>query len=413
MEPSGHIEPQLWMTRTETRAVMAALAAGGRPARFVGGCVRDALLGRTVSDVDIATQEPPERVIELLESAGLKALPTGIEHGTITAIAGRIPHEVTTLRHDRATDGRHATVAFTDDWAADAARRDFTFNALYADDDGTLYDPVGGVTDARAGCVRFVGDARTRITEDVLRLLRYFRFFAHYGRTVPDEAALAACREMAPKLSSLSVERIWSELRRLMMAPDPAATLDLMAEQGVLQHVLPEASSRRRLAALSRLETRHEIRPNMIRRLAAAIDVDEPGATALSIRLRMARAEARRLALLTVPAVRPNVWGGDGENRLALYRLGGEAYRDLALIEAAGAGLEEGPASAALEHILSLPVRAPVPAFPLAGRDIRESGVEEGPHIGALLDDIEAWWIEGGFVADRAACLDRLRDLSG
>jgi poly(A) polymerase len=164
LEPSGHIDPQVWMTRPETRAVMAALAAGGRPARFVGGCVRDALLGRPVSDVDIATEEPPERVVELLESAGLKALPTGIAHGTVTAIAGRIPHEVTTLRHDIVSDGRHATVAFTDDWAADAARRDFTFNALYADDDGTLYDPVGGVVDARAGRVRFVGDARTRIS---------------------------------------------------------------------------------------------------------------------------------------------------------------------------------------------------------------------------------------------------------
>lgn len=410
MEPSGHIDPQVWMTRPETRAVMAALAAGGRPARFVGGCVRDALLGRPVSDVDIATEEPPERVVELLESAGLKALPTGIEHGTITAIAGRIPHEVTTLRHDIVSDGRHATVAFTDDWAADAARRDFTFNALYADDDGTLYDPVGGVVDARAGRVRFVGDARTRITEDVLRLLRYFRFYAHYGRTGPDAEALAACREMAPKLSTLSVERVWSELRRLMMAPDPAATLDLMAEAGVLLHVLPEASSRSRLAALTRLEARHDIPPNTIRRLAAAIEIDVAGAKALTIRLRMATAEARRLALLTAPAVRPDVRGGDGENRLALYRLGDEAYRDLALIGAAGEGFEDG---AALEGILSLPVRAPVPAFPLAGRDIRDSGIEEGPRIGVLLDEIEAWWIDGGFVADRAACLDRLRDLPG
>jgi poly(A) polymerase len=215
---------------------------------------------------------------------------------------------------------------------------------------------------------------------------------------------------MAPKLSTLSVERVWSELRRLMMAPDPAATLDLMAEAGVLLHVLPEASSRSRLAALTRLEARHDIPPNTIRRLAAAIEIDVAGAKALTIRLRMATAEARRLALLTAPAVRPDVRGGDGENRLALYRLGDEAYRDLALIGAAGEGFEDG---AALEGILSLPVRAPVPAFPLAGRDIRDSGIEEGPRIGVLLDEIEAWWIDGGFVADRAACLDRLRDLPG
>jgi len=413
LEPSGHIDPQVWMTRLETRAVMEALSAGGRPARFVGGCVRDALLGRAVSDVDIATQEPPERVIELLETAGLKALPTGITHGTITAIAGRVPYEVTTLRHDMATDGRHATVAFTDDWEADAARRDFTFNALYADDDGTLYDPVGGVADARAGRVRFVGDARTRITEDVLRLLRYFRFYAHYGRTGPDAEALVACREMAPKLSTLSVERVWKELRRLLMAPDPAVTLILMAEEGVLQHLLPETSSHSRLAALTRLEARHDIAPNAIRRLAAAIEVDATGAKALTIRLCMAAAAARQLVLLAAPTVRPDVRGGDGENRVALYRLGDEPYRDLALIEASGAGLEDGPASAALENILSLPVRAPVPAFPLAGRDIRDSGIEEGPRIGALLDEIEAWWIDGEFAADHAACLDRLRVLSG
>ncbi len=410
MEPTGHIEPQVWMTRVETRDVMSALAAGGRPARFVGGCVRDALLGRGVADVDIATEEAPDRVLELLQAAGLRGLPTGIEHGTITAISGGVAHEVTTLRRDSETDGRHATVAFTDDWEADAARRDFTFNALYADADGTLYDPVGGLADARAGRVRFVGDARMRIAEDVLRLLRYFRFYAHYGRSGPDEQALAACREMAPRLSSLSAERVWSELRRLLMAADPAATLDLMAKAGVLPHVLPEATSRRRLGALTRLEARRDIQPDAIRRLAAALEVDEEGARSLSIRMRMATAEARRLMALAAPVLRPDLRAGDAANRVVLYRLGEETWRDLALIGAAGDGDPDG---GDWEPVLSLPGRAPVPIFPLTGGDIREAGIDQGPRVGALLDEIESWWIDGGFAADRAACLDRLKTLIG
>lgn len=400
------------MTRPETRAVMEALAAGGKPARFVGGCVRDALLERGVADVDIATEEPPESVVALLEAGGVRALPTGIEHGTITAISGGIPHEVTTLRHDVETHGRHATVAFTDDWAADAARRDFTFNALYADADGTLYDPVGGVADLTAGHIRFVGDARTRIEEDVLRLLRFFRFYAWYGRTEPDKDALAACRALAPRIATLSVERVWSELRRLLLAPDPAHVLELMADHDVLAHVLPEAVLRDRLAALTQLEARRHVAPDAIRRLAATMEPDSAAARALAIRLRMAAIDARRLETLAAPSVRPKGEADDAANRVALYRLGEAAYGDLALIGAAGdisgGASEDAAGEAGWEAVLSLPARAPVPSFPLAGRDIRAAGIDEGPRIGALLEDIESWWIEGGFVADRAQCLGRL-----
>ena len=424
LEPAGRLEAQAWMTRPETRAVMAALAAGGRPARFVGGCVRDALLERGVADVDIATEEPPENVVTLLEAGGLRALPTGIEHGTITAISGGIPHEVTTLRHDVETHGRHATVAFTDDWAADAARRDFTLNALYADADGTLYDPVGGMADLTAGRIRFVGDARTRIEEDVLRLLRYFRFYAWYGRTAPDDEALTACRVMAPRIATLSVERVWSELRRLMLAPDPAHVLELMADHDVLAYVLPEAVLRDRLAALTRLEARRHVTPDPIRRLAAAMESDNAVARALAIRLRMATVDASRLETLAAPSVRPRGEAGDTVNRVALYRLGEAVYGDLALIGAAGdvsgaAGSGEAGSGAAgsgeaksgeagWDAVLSLAARAPVPSFPLAGRDIRAAGIEEGPRIGGLLEDIESWWIDGGFAADRAQCLERL-----
>lgn len=416
MEPAGHLEAQAWMTRPETRAVMEALAAGGKPARFVGGCVRDALLGRGVADVDIATEEPPECVVDLLEAGGIRALPTGIEHGTITAISGGIPHEVTTLRHDVETHGRHATVAFTDDWAADAARRDFTLNALYADADGTLYDPVGGIADLTAGRIRFVGDARTRIEEDVLRLLRYFRFYAWYSQTAPDREALAACGALAPRIATLSVERVWSELRRLLLAPDPARVLDLMADHHVLEYVLPEAALRDRLAALTRLEAKRHVTPDAIRRLAAAMESDAAGARALAIRLRMATVDARRLETLVAPSVRPRGGADDTANRVALYRLGEDAYGDLTLIGAAGDAVGEAAGEVGSEKdiwdaVLSLPARAPVPSFPLAGRDIRAAGIDEGPRIGALLEDIESWWIDGGFAADRAQCLERLNAL--
>ena len=218
---SERIAPQAWMTAPETRAVVAALSAAGAEVRFVGGCVRDALAGRRVKDVDLATTDRPERVIELLQAAGLKAVPTGLDHGTVTAIAGHRPFEITTLREDVETDGRRARVAFTDDWQADAARRDLTFNAMSCSPEGDLFDPFGGRADLAAGRGRFVGDPRARIQEDYLRLLRFFRFQAHYGRVPPEPATLAVLRDLAPQLASLSGERLRSELLRLLEAPDP------------------------------------------------------------------------------------------------------------------------------------------------------------------------------------------------
>src|SRR5215510_13136350 len=230
MQSSDRLDPQPWMIAAETVAVMAALSSAGGEARFVGGCVRDALLGRPVTDVDIATHEPPERVMNLLSRAGIKAVPTGIKHGTVTAVIGRKHFEITTLRRDVETYGRHARVEYTNDWAADAARRDFTMNALFCSLDGTIYDPFGGLADLREHRVRFVGDAEARIREDVLRLLRFFRFYAHYGAPPPDAAALAACRALAPLLPTLSGERVCGETLKLLLAPEPASVFATMRD---------------------------------------------------------------------------------------------------------------------------------------------------------------------------------------
>src|SRR5665213_1315156 len=248
LPPMSDIEPHAvpitslpWMSEAATRAVMAALGDGN--ARFVGGCVRDALLGRPVLDIDIATKLPPDEVTRRLEAAGIRAVPTGLAHGTVTAVLKPRHFEITTLRRDVETFGRHARVAFTDDWAEDAGRRDFTMNALYLGADGAVFDPIGGLADLRTGYVRFVGDAGRRIDEDVLRLLRFYRFYAHYGKGEADEAARDAARERAPLLPSLSAERVAAEMLKLLAAPDPLPVLALMREDGVLAQMLPEATA--------------------------------------------------------------------------------------------------------------------------------------------------------------------------
>jgi poly(A) polymerase len=277
MKPATSIDVNSWMAQAQTQAVIQALMAGGQPARFVGGCVRDALLGLPVKDIDIATPEPPERVTELIEQADLRAIPTGIDHGTITAICDGIPFEITTLRRDVETFGRHARVSYTTDWQEDAARRDLTLNALYCDPDGTVFDPVGGLADLKAGRIRFVGDARARIEEDVLRLLRFFRFYAYYGVGTADPEAIAACREMAPQIETLSVERVWKEMSRLLLAPDPAAAFDLMMTNGVLSHLLPEVVDSDRLPALIKAEVATQTVPDYLRRLATIVEFEKEG----------------------------------------------------------------------------------------------------------------------------------------
>jgi poly(A) polymerase len=404
----GRMAPPPWMSEAATRAVLQAFSAAEVEARFVGGAVREALLGRPVAgsgaeaDIDIATPASPERVIDLLQKSGIKVVPTGLAHGTVTAVVPPRHFEITTLRRDVETFGRRARVAFDADWAADAGRRDFTINAIFLSPDGTINDPVGGLADLRARRVRFVGDPATRIAEDVLRLLRYYRFEARFGAGAGDPQARAACREAAHLLPTLSAERVAQELVKLLETTDPTAALRMMQEDGVLAVVVPEA---RRLDRLQRMiEIEPEIDP--LRRLAALIDVDASRAVALAERLRFSNAWRDRLQGLARPwPLDPQ--GDTRAQRLSLYRLGAERCLDLALLLAA-----DGAApTARLDELLALARNWTPPRFPLAGRDVVALGIPPGERVGRLVDAVRDWWEAGDFTADRAACLAYLRTL--
>jgi poly(A) polymerase len=402
-EKQERIAPQQWMVEPATLAVLGALAAGGVEARFVGGSVRDALLGQRIGDIDIATSASPTRVIELLEKACIKVVPTGLDHGTVTAIVPPRHFEITTLRRDVETYGRRARVAFDADWAADAARRDFTINAMFLDPDGTIHDPVGGLLDLRARRVRFVGDPATRLAEDVLRLLRYYRFEARFGTGNGDAQARAACRAAAHLLSTLSGERLQQELIKLLETPDPLAGLRMMRDDGVLAVAVPEARHLDRLRQLILIEGTAD----PLLRLAALIEVDGKGAVALAARLRFSNVWRDRLCGLSPP--RPIDPEGDVRTqRRALHRLGVERYRDVAALIAAEGGMSRNR----LTELLDLARGWTPPVFPLAGRDVIALGIPAGERVGRLLSTVHDWWEEGNFIADRAACLAQLRDLA-
>ena len=388
----ARLKPQAWMREASCRAVMKALTSKGGAARFVGGVVRDALLRRAIKDIDIATPLLPLEVMKRLKQAKLKAVPTGLEHGTVTAMAGKRHYEITTLRRDVKTYGRHAEVEFAADWAEDAVRRDFTMNALFLDADGKVFDYVGGLPDLEAGRVRFVGDPATRIREDVLRLLRFYRFFAHYGKTAPDGPARLACRTLAYLLPNLSGERIRNETLRLLAASDPLPALQFMQEDGVLSAFLPEASGLERLRNLVAVEPD----PDPLRRLAALIDRD---ADLVAARLKLSSAQRARLIDLTAePPL--NLAAGTQAQRRALHRLDRELYVDRALLAAARTG--DGTR---LKPLLALAKKWKPVEFPLKGRDLTKLGIKPGPELGKLLGALAAWWEAGDFAAKRRDCL--------
>jgi poly(A) polymerase len=394
-----------WLDAKATRTLIAALDAGGLDFRFVGGAVRDGLLGRKVADIDVATPARPDAVVRAIEAAGVKAIPTGIAHGTVTAVVGRQPFEITTLRRDVETDGRHAVVAFTDDWRADAARRDFTMNALYADRDGRVTDFFGGAADARAGRVRFIGDPAERIAEDGLRILRFFRFHAWYGQGPIDPAGLAACVKLAGMVDRLSGERVRVELFKTLAAPDPAPAWAAMIDAGVMAHTVSRATHVDRLSAMVALERALGLPADPLRRLAALTGAVSPAL--LKARLKLSNRDEDRLASLSVFADRIQSVAERKFGR-ALYGAEPTRVHDAALL----AHIETGaPDIATLTALCRFTEGWTEPRFPITGADLKAAGIEPGPDMGRILADLERWWVEADFEPDRAVCLARLQRL--
>ena len=403
LDPARHA----WMRASETRAVMAALTGDGGAARFVGGCVRNALLGCAVGDIDIATPLVPGDVTKRLQAAGLGAVPTGVEHGTVTAVANGKPFEITTLRRDVATDGRRAVVAFTTDWAEDAQRRDFTMNALYAAADGEVFDSVGGIADLKAGRVRFVGDPTTRIREDYLRVLRLFRFHAWYGKGELDPAALHAAAAERAGLQKLSGERIAKEMQRLLAADNPLPCLRAMAASAILPEIMPGALSMARLERLVKIDADAFFMPDPVLRLAALLPDDPVAARELSERWRLSSADRIRLEDLAAGREKIVSYLSIREVRKFLYRLGKQRFRDRVLLRWA----EDARESNAIQWraLLAMGDSWTRPEFPLTGREVMAAGVPEGPLVGKVLAEVEEWWIDSDFIDDEFSLAERLK----
>jgi poly(A) polymerase len=383
---------EAWLKDPHLQGLLAVLNADGGEARVAGGAVRNALLGVPVGDVDVATTLPPQEVTRRCLAARFAVHPTGIDHGTVTVVTHHTPFEVTTLRRDVTTDGRRATVAFTEDWAEDAARRDFTVNAMYCDARGKIYDFAEGYADVLRRKVKFVGLPSRRIREDYLRILRFFRFHAAYGKGAPDAKGLAACTRLRKGIGGLSAERIRQELLKLLAAPRAVETLKVMAKARILSEVLEASGNWRVIARLP---------ADAILRLAAL--AKEPGT--LQSDLRLSNDEARRLqAISEAPLVTPEF--REAERRRILYHIGPQAWRDAVhLAWAQGRAPLDHPDWQALRD---LPATWSVPKFPLTGRDLQAAGLAPGPAMGETLRRLEDWWIASDFQPTREDLLKRV-----
>lgn len=402
--PSLADEP--WLRRPETQAVFRALAEAGHDARAVGGVVRNALIGRPVADVDIATPATPSEVVAAAAAAGLETVPTGIAHGTVTVIAAGMPFEVTTLRRDVTTDGRRATVAFTDDWRQDAERRDFTMNALYCSADGTVHDPVVGWPDLEARRVRFIGDADRRIAEDYLRILRFFRFHAELGEGPADEPALAAVIRGRHGLARLSAERVRAEMLRLLVARRVVEAVVDMGGCGLLPGLLGAAPRPGVLAAIVAVEATLGLAADPVLRLSALGLAVEDDAAPLAGRWRLSGDERGRLTVVDHRLAERVVGLDAAGRRRTLYRVGTARWRQasVALAALAPERTEEARDLVAFSRAWSRPV------MPLRGADLLRLGILPGPRVGRLLADLEAWWVEHDF-PDEAAVRHRLGEI--
>ncbi len=409
------IAGQSWFSKPGLQRIFSLLNADGGEVRVVGGAVRNALMGLPVGDIDMATTLPPQDVVERAKEAGIKAVPTGIDHGTVTLVVDGEGYEVTTLRRDVTTDGRHAEVAFGTDWKEDAERRDLTINALYADASGKVIDMIGGLADIETKTVRFIGDAATRIAEDHLRILRFFRFFAYYGSGRPDADGLRASARAKDKLSTLSAERVWSEMKKLLSADDPSRALLWMRQAGVLAQILPE-TEKWGIDAIHGLIAAEQAlgwKPDPMLRLACIIPPDAERVAALASRLRMSKNEAARLdQWAKAPTVDPSL-AETALDRL-LYRQGVEGVKARLKLALASARADVSGADASMQKIARLSTlltraeKFSKPAFPLSGADVLAAGLPAGPQVGEILGELEATWIDGNFALDREALLSRL-----
>ena len=402
--PPASVATADWFLWPGTQAVFACLNREGFEARVVGGAVRNALLGRPVTEVDFATTAKPEDVTRLAAQAGIKTVPTGIAHGTVTLIAGGVPFEVTSLRRDVETDGRHATVAFGTDWAEDARRRDFTMNALYADAQGKVHDPLGGLSDLRAGRVRFVGDPAQRIREDYLRTLRFFRFSAGYAAGAFDPDGITAAIRERMGLLRLSRERVRTELLRIQVAPRAGEAIEVMEDSGLLLLLLGGIARRGRFERLCRIEAALKLAPNPVLRLAALGTFVEEDAGRLGEKLRLSSQEAKELeGLLAIsPAISPAL--GEAALQVLLYKLGAPLFLGRLLL--AWASSDAPPDNEAWASAAALAGNWTRPSFPLGGADLIALGMRPGPALGALLRELEDRWAADGFSAGREALLE-------
>ncbi len=401
--------PTSWMKAPDLEAVISALGYPNVDVRFVGGCVRDAILDHPVKDIDLATPDLPETVTEKLTAAGLRAVPTGVDHGTVTAVSGGRGFQVTTLRRDTTCDGRHAAVEFTTDWEEDASRRDFTMNAMSARPDGTVFDFFNGTEDARAGIIQFVGNSRDRIQEDYLRILRYFRFLAHYGKQDPDQAILAACHHLRAGLEDLSVDRVRDELIKLLGAEDPVMAIDAMVQAGILSKVLPEAGP---YAALSNLIHIEQDVSDVAdegcwrRRFVCLLSSDSDGVEAAIKRLRFSNEDNRIIAaLIRLSQDAENAFAQPQRHRF-LYTSQNDNAGDVVLIAWARDTEEKKKDWRTLYDAAKS--WTPV-TFPLSGTGVQTLGVPQGPQIGELLARLEDEWIESGFTATKEDLHHRLK----
>jgi poly(A) polymerase len=393
---------------TPAEPIFDALERAGGEARFVGGCVRNSLLDQPVGDIDIATTLTPDRTTEALEAAGVRAIPTGIDHGTVTAVLNGQPFEITSLRRDVETDGRRAVVAFTEDWAEDAQRRDFTLNALYADRDGTLHDPTGsGVSDGKAGRIVFVGDPAQRIAEDHLRILRYFRFLAWYGKGEPDAAALSACAAGKGMLGNLAAERVSKELLKLVAADDPRPAVARMAQAGVLAELLPGATDLTAFNGLVEIESDQLFVNDPLLRLAALLPQDQVGAAKAAEALRLSNDQRDRIVTAMGRTPRITSWMSPRESRRAVYQIGVQAFSDR--IKLAWAVSTRSAATHQWRGLLALAESWTPPPFPLTGEDVINSGVPKGPMVGQVLREVEDWWIDHDFIDDKFSAIEKLK----